>query len=175
MSNISEFRGAIKSGLVRQHKWRIVFDWPAGVGTVDAARQASLLARTASVPQSMIGVIELGWGGRILPWPGDRAYEEFTVNFIGVNDHNVRDALEQWSEAINGSESNTGLTDMDDFSRDITLQLLDASDRVTKTYVLRDAWPSIVGTSELDAGAMDTYAEFSVTFRYVTYETNVSR
>jgi len=175
MANISAFRGAVRSGLVRQHKWQVQVSLPDYAGSNDTIRQASLLARSTTTPASTMGVIELGWGGRTLPVPGDRSYEEFTVTFIGVNDFNVRDAFERWSEAINGSDTNAGLTVLDDFMRDIQLDLKDVNDNITKTYILRDAWPTVVAGMDLDSGAMDSYAEFQVTFRYVNLQSNTTR
>lgn len=174
MPNITEFRQAIKSGLVRQHKWRITFNFPTYAGSGEDGRQASLQARTANIPSSTLGVMEVPYGGRVLPLPGDRQYEEFTTNFIAVNDHKVRNALESWSENINGSESNVGLSALEDFMRDITLELLDSQDRVTKVYVLKDAWPVIVGQSDLDQGSQDSFVEFPVTWRYINYESNTT-
>ncbi len=175
MPNITEFRSAIRSGVSRQHKWRIIFNFPQFAASGEVGRQASLQARTANVPSSTMGVMELPYGGRVLPLPGDRIYEEFTTNMIAVNDHNVRDALERWSEGINGSESNTGLSNLEDFMRDIVLEMLDQQDNVVKTYVLRDAWPVIVGQADLDQGATDSFVEFPVTWRYVNYESNTTR
>lgn len=175
MPNITDFRNSIKSGLVRQHKWRVVFSFPSFAAVGDTSRQASMQARTSQVPASNLGVMEVNWGGRTLPIPGDRRYDEFTTNFIAVNDHSVRDALEKWSEGINGSESNTGLVSLDDYMRDVTLQLLDQNDNVTKEYVLRDAWPSIVGQADLDQGAMDSFVEFPCTWRYISIESNTTR
>lgn len=175
MANITAFRGAVRSGVVRQHKWQVQINFPEYAASNDTVRQASLLARTTSTPSSTLGVIEVPWGGRILPLPGDRTYEEFTVTFIAVNDMNVRNGFERWSEAMNGSETNTGLTALDDFMRDISLDLMDVNDNVTKTYVLKDAYPTVVGSLELDAGSVDSFAEFSVTFRYVNYASDTTR
>lgn len=174
MPNITEFRSAIKSGVVRQHKWRVIFNFPAYASTSEVAHQGSLQARTANVPSSTLGVMELPWGGRVLPLPGDRQYEEFTTNFIAVNDHKVRDALERWSEGINGSESNLGLSNLADYMRDIVLEMLDSQDNVTKVYVLKDAWPVIVGASDLDQGSQDSFVEFPVTWRYINYASNTT-
>lgn len=175
MPNITEFRTALRSGLVRQHKWRVIFNFPQYAASGDTSRQASLQARTANIPSSTLGVMEVPFGGRILPIPGDRQYEEFTTNFIAVNDHKVRDALEAWSENINGSESNTGLSALEDIMRDIVLELLDAEDNVTKTYILKDAWPVIVGQTDLDQGATDSFVEFPVTWRFINIESNTTR
>lgn len=175
MADISSFRAAIKSGLVRQHKWRVLVNFPETAGSSDDIRQASLLARTATSPASNLGVIELNWGGRVLPIPGDRIFEEFPVTFIAVNDMKVRDAFERWSQIINGNDTNTGLSNLDDGYRDIQFDLLDQNDQVTKTYILRDAYPTSIAGMDLDSGATDSFAEFQVVFRYLTWASNTSR
>ncbi|BAU39994.1 hypothetical protein [Ralstonia phage RSP15] len=175
MATITSFRNALRAGLTRQHKFRVLVNFPTYAGNNDSVRQASLLARTTAVPSSTVGVIELMWGGRQLPLPGDRTYEEFTCTFISTNDHTIRNAFERWSEAINGSDSNTGLTNSDDYMRDIQFDLLDASDNVVKTYLLKDAWPTVVGAMDMDAGAQDSFGEFPVTLRYLNYQSDTTR
>lgn len=175
MANVTEFRNAIRSGLARQHKWRCIINFPDFAGGNADVKQASLLARTANTPSSTVGVIDLPWGGRILPVPGDRTFEEFTVNFIAVNDMNVRNAFERWSEGINGSASNTGFVNLDDFTKDLQFDMLDVNENVTKTYVLKDAWPQMVEGMTMDSGSQDSYAEFQVVFRYVNFESNTTR
>lgn len=166
---ISQLRAAIKSGLVRSNRWRVTVNFPGYAGSGADGQQASLLARTTNTPSATVGVIDLTWGGRNLPIPGDRTYEEFTVTFIGVNDMNVYNAFQKWSENINGSESNKGLTNLEQIMNDVTLELLDVNDQVTKTYILHDGWPATVGQMSLDSGEMDGYSQFDVTFRYVQY------
>ena len=115
------------------------------------------------------------YAGREIPVPGDRTYEEFTVNFYATNAWNIRDSFERWSESINGSESNTGTVLFDDFMRDIQLDLLDSNDAVRKTYVLKDAWPINVGAADMDQGSQDSVVEFPVTFRYINVQSNTTR
>lgn len=166
---ISQLRAAIRSGLVRSNRWRVLVNFPGYAGNGSDGQQASLLARTTNTPSATVGVIDLTWGGRNLPIPGDRQYEEFTVTFIGVNDMNVYNAFQAWSENVNGSETNRGLTDLEQIMNDVQLELMDVNDQVTKTFLLHDAWPSIVGQMSLDSGEMDGYSQFDVTFRYVQY------
>jgi hypothetical protein len=166
---ISNLRAAINSGLVRSNRWRVLVDFPAYAGTNADGQQASILARSTNTPASTLGVIDVAWGGRILPVPGDRTYEEFDITFIGVNDMFVYDAFQRWSENVNGSDSNRGLTVLSDVYSDFTLQLMDTNDNITKTFVLNDAFPSVVGAMSMDAGEMDGYSTFQVTVRYVSY------
>ena len=166
---ISALRTAIKSGLSRSNRWRVLVNFPGYAGSGTNGQQASLLARTTNTPASTVGVIDLTWGGRNLPIPGDRTYEEFTVTFIGVNDMLVYNAYQKWSENINGSDSNRGLTNLDTIMNDVTLEMMDVNDNVTKTFILHDAWPSVVGQMSLDSGEMDGYSQYDVVFRYVSY------
>lgn len=166
---ISSLRQAIRSGLARSNRWRVLVNFPGYAGSGANGQQASLLARTTNTPSATVGVIDLTWGGRNLPIPGDRTYEEFTVTFIGVNDMNVYNAFQKWSENINGSDSNRGLTNLDNIMNDVTLEMMDVNDQVTKTYVLHDAWPATVGQMSLDSGEMDGYSTFDVVLRYVSY------
>ena len=172
---ISQLRQQISSGLARTNRWRVLVDFPAYAGTNADGYQASVLARSTNTPASTVGIIDLAWGGRQIPIPGDRTYEEFDITFIGVNDMNVYNAFQRWSENINGSGSNRGLTNLGDIFSDFTLQLMDTNDNITKTYVLHDGWPAVVGQMSMDAGEMDGYATFIVTIRYVnSSQPNVS-
>ena len=164
---ISTLRNQISSGLVRSNRWRVLVDFPAYAGSNADGTQASVLARSTNTPSSTVGVIELAWGGRQVPIPGDRTYEEFDITFIGVNDMKVYNAFQRWSENINGSDSNRGLTDLSVIFSDFTLQLMDVNDNITKTFVLHDGWPAVVGQMSMDAGEMDGYSTFQVSIRYV--------
>lgn len=175
MPSIDQFRQAVRSGIQRQHRFRVIINFPEFAATQDVSQTASLLARTTSVPASTLGVIEIPFGGRILPTPGDRQYEEWPCTFLLTHDQALNDGLERWHEGINGSDTNTGLTNLEDFARDIQLDLLDAQDKVIKTYILKDAWPTRVGQIDLDAGATDSFAQRDCTFRYTSIVSNTTR
>ena len=166
---ISQLVSAISSGLTRTNRWQVLFSFPTYAGSNTDGLQASLLARSTSTPASNIGVIEVPWGGRELPVPGDRTYDQFDVTFISVNDMNVFNAFQAWSENINGSASNNGLGSLAGAYANITLNLLDTNDQITKTWILNDAWPPVVGAMTMDAGEMNNFGTFSVTLRYTNY------
>lgn len=169
MASITDFKSALASGVQRQHKWRVLLSFPASVVVAnDTIREASLLATTTSTPTSQIGVIEVAWGGRIVPIPGDRNFStEMPITFVSVNDDATYEAFMRWQNAMNGFESNFGVSDV---YADIELQLLDQSDNVTSSFVLRDAFPVTVGEKALDATAMDSYATFDCSIRYTSFD-----
>lgn len=176
MSGIQDLKNAVKSGIYRNHKWRVTINFPEFAGAADVIKQANVLARTSKTPSSVLGVIDLPFEGRILPLPGDRTFEELPVSFLLVNDFRVRNTLEIWQEAVNGSDSNT-TTNLDaaELQRDILFELLDINDKVVKTYNLEDAWPSMVDGIDTDRASTDSTAEFATTFRFTKFTTNTTR
>ena len=131
----------------------------------ETVRNASLLATSTSTPTSQIGVIEVGWGGRIVPLPGDRNFStELPITFISVNDDRTYEAFIRWQNAINQYQANAATTT--DVYADIELQLLDQTDQVTESFVIRDAFPVTVGEKALDATAQDSFVTFEVAFRF---------
>ena len=170
MASITDFKSALASGVQRQHKWRVLLSFPASVVVAnDTIREASLLATTTSTPTSQIGVIEVAWGGRIVPIPGDRNFStEMPITFVSVNDDATYEAFMRWQNALNTYAGNTSVSS--DVYADIELQLLDQSDNVTSAFVLRDAFPVTVGEKALDATAMDSFSQFDVSIRYTYFE-----
>lgn len=176
MSGINELKRAVKSGVWRQHKFRVTFSFPEAVASVEDVVQASVLARSAKVPDANLGRIEILHEGRKLPLPGDRTFEDFTCTFLQVNDFRIKRAMERWQELFNGSESNTTVNlDSSALVADITFELLDQNDAVVKTYTLQDAWPPVIGGSEGDRASVDSTSEFPVTFAYVNMVSDTSR
>lgn len=174
--SVQDLKNSVKSGLYRNHKFRILFNFPEFAGTADVVKQAAVLGRSSKTPSSTMGVIEVPFEGRTVPLPGDRQFEEFSITLLAVNDFKVRNTLEIWQEYINGSESNTTTSlDYTDFLRDITVEMLDVNDRVVKTYTLQDAWPSLIDGIDLDRGSMDSSSEFNVTLRYLQFTSNTTR
>lgn len=169
MASITEFKSALASGVQRQHKWRVLLSFPGSITVAnDVVREASLLATTTSTPTAQIGVIEVGWGGRIVPIPGDRNFStEMPITFVSVNDDGTYEAFMKWHNAMNSFEGNSGSSDV---YADIELQLLDQSDNVTSSFVLRDSFPVTVGEKALDATAQDSFATFDVSIRYTSFD-----
>lgn len=169
MSTVNQFRAAMqrRGGVQRQYRWKVVVNFPTYAADNELARDASLTAITAQTPPSTIGEILIPWGGRELPYPGDRKFEALPITFIGVADDSVHSAFEAWSEGINGSTSNTAAVSPTEYMRDVEIQLLNDLDEVIKIYTLEASWPQNVGELELDQTSQDSYSQFTVTMRFL--------
>lgn len=174
MASVSAFRQQIRTGLQRQNRFRVMVQFPEFAGGSDLTGATAMLARTTQTPASTVGVIELGWGGRIIPLPGDRTYADFQVTFLATNDHKILDGFEAWHNGMNSHDMNRTLSNLDDFMRDVQLDLMNQNDDVVKSYILRDAFPVSIEGISLDQGAQDSFGEFTVTFRYVSMSSNTT-
>ena len=174
--DIQGFKQALFSGggPARPNRFEVEIALPAFAGGVEVSRKVKFLVKAAQIPASTIGAMEVPFGGRMLPIPGDRTFEPWTVQVVNTEDFAIRDALERWSNAINGNVSNVGLDQPEDYMRDIAVYQLSNNGARIKEYVMQDAWPAEVGTIELAMDTNDTVQEFPVTFRYSTWEANTT-
>lgn len=168
MASIDRFRAALqrRGGPARQHRWEVIINFPTFAASVEESRDVSLMAITSNTPSGTLGEIPLIWGGRTLPYPGDREFEMIPITFIATESHFEHDAFERWQEAINGSITNTATQSTPDVLRTVQMRLLDSQDRVTKVYNLEAAWPQQVGQIELDQQAQNSFGQFTVNLRY---------
>ena len=78
--------------------------------------------------------------------------------------------MERWQNAINDTALNTGLTNVVDYTADLTVEQLDRDDTVLKSYILRNCMPQGTGAIELSYETANAIEEFSVTWRYSHFE-----
>lgn len=169
MATVSQFRSAISQGggVQRQHRWRISFNFPTFVADAATTSRVSLLAVTTNTPTGQLGEILVPWGGREIPFPGDRRFEALPVTIINCVNNDPYNSFEVWQQYINGNENNRSSANADEYMRDIVMELLNANDEVTKTFTLQGAWPMNIGQLELDMTAMDSYTQFTVDLRFL--------
>lgn len=172
--SISQFKSKLKGGGARPNLFEVELNFPAFAGGAGETDSGLFLCKSASLPPMTLGVIEVPFQGRMLPVPGDRTFQEWTVTFINTTDFKLRDAFERWQNGINGLESNAGFDDLSEFMMDQSaFQLNKNKDRI-KEYQLQDAWPTEVGPIELSMDSTDTIEEFTVTFRYLQWASNTT-
>ena len=117
-----------------------------------------------------IGEIAIPFRGRNLYIAGDREFETWETTVINDTDFNVRNAMERWLNAINDTATNTGLSNVADYTADLTVEQLDRDDTVLKSYILRNCMPQGTGAIELSYETTNAIEEFTVTWRYSHFE-----
>ena len=186
-SKISDFISSVGQG-VKPNMFQVELFFPASaIGgnqatTVSTQDQelANLLCKSAALPASNIGVIEVPFRGRTVKIAGDRTFDTWSPTFIVDKDMRTRALFEQWMESINGHAGNTAdLLTPDNsagYTADILVHQLEKGSEPTnsnyiRTYKLWYAFPTNVSQIDLAYDSNDQIEEFSVEFQYSYWTT----
>ena len=171
---LSEFQTRIKGG-VRPNLYKVNFDFPT-TATVDAD-SVSYLCKSAAIPASTVGTVELPFRGRVIKVPGDRTFESWTATFYNDIDWKLRNAFEEWVDLTNAKDENNASKSVGDVFKDITIEQLDKFKSGTNEpsaiaeYKLINAFPVSVSQISLAYDNNDSYEEFDVEFAYSYFTT----
>ena len=171
-SKLSGFLSQVKQG-VRPNMFKVEFSFPTGVDAGDGTL-ASYMCKSAALPASNIGVIEVPFRGRTVKIAGDRTFDNWSATFITDRDMKIRAQFEKWMEQMNSHDPNTAaLSDPSDttgYTREVIVRQLDkdSSDQGTelRSYKLWYAFPTSVSAVDLAYDSNDQIEEFSVEFQY---------
>ena len=129
----------------------------------------SFNCRATSIPPAIIGQIEVPYFGRMMKVPGDRVFENWSVQVYNDENYQVRNAFEAWSGAMNtlaGNKAiNTGAPSIFK-AADATIQHFGKNGDVIKQYRMIGLFPTNVGEMELSWEAQNQIQLFNVTFAY---------
>ena len=170
MATLDEFKANLIGGGARANQFRVTFNTPGAIATGLDVRKASFLIKAAALPGQTITEIAVPFRGRNLYIAGDREFETWDTTVINDTDFNIRNAIERWLNAINDTVTNTGLSNVADYTADLTVEQLDRDDTVLKSYILRNCMPQGTGAIELSYDTANAIEEFTVTWRYSHFE-----
>lgn len=170
MATIDEFKANLIGGGARANQFRVTFNTPGAIATGLDVRKASFLIKAASLPGQTLGEIPVPFRGRNLYVAGDREFEAWETTVLNDTDFAIRNAIERWLNAINDTVTNTGLTNVADYTADLTVEQLDRDDTVLKSYILRNCQPQGTGAIELSMDTANAIEEFTVSWRYTHFE-----
>ena len=181
---ILTFQKAIRGG-VRPNLFSVEHAFPAGIDDpgiegADKTKVVPYLCKSAALPATNVGTVELPFRGRVIKVPGDRTYETWTATFYMDDSFSLRSAYEKWISLTNGVDANLATADIVDTWEDITISQLDkfggSSGRGNndlknlRTYKLVQAFPVSVSQVSLAYDNNDSYEEFDVEFAYQYHE-----
>lgn len=178
MANLSTFKNKIGYGL-RPNLFRVTVPTvgPAVQGAADfneVADSFSFLCRSAGIPASTVGTVEVPFRGRVIKLPGDRTFESWTVTVMADEDLGLRAFFEQWMDRLNKHDDGGGFTtdysatlQVDQLSRG-TASGADDTDphSIVRTYQFMNAFPSNIAQIDLAYDNNNSIAEYTVEFQY---------
>ena len=174
---VLQFQQKIR-GAVRPNLFSVFHKFPS-VGGLNVGEKdlPTYLCKSAALPASTVGTVELPFRGRVIKVPGDRTFESWTATFYMDDAFELRGAYEKWIELTNSVDTNTAAANMADVLQDITVTQLDkfggtnAGFSTIREYKLISAFPVSVSQVSLAYDNNDSYEEFDVEFAYQYFET----
>ena len=167
-SNVSSFLTQVKQG-VRPNMFQVDITFP---GTVEADQTlVSYMCKSAALPASNIGVIEVPFRGRTVKIAGDRTFDNWSATFINDKEMKSRSYFEQWLNQINTHKANTGeIQDPTAYGRSVVIRQLEKDSTPAgselRSYKIWYAFPISTSAIDLAYDSNDQIEEFSVEFQY---------
>ena len=176
------FQQAIRGG-VRPNLFQVEHNWP-GTNLTEPKLEGltdnpvMYMCKSAALPATNVGTVELPFRGRVVKVPGDRTYETWTATFYNDDAFKLRAAYEKWIALTNGVDANVAEVDISDIFQSIQVTQLDkfagGANQLEpiRTYELVGAWPVSVGQIAVAYDNNDSYEEFDVEFAYQYHTTS---
>ena len=173
-TKLSNFISDIGQG-VKPNMFIVDIAFPTEVSGADGdADMINLLCKSAALPASNLGVIEVPFRGRTVKIAGDRTFDTWTATFVNDKEMKIRAYFEQWLAQINSHETNNSPlftpSETDGYTRLLKVKQLEKnaseSGEVLRQYNLFYAFPTNVSQIDLAYDSNDQIEEFTVEFQY---------
>ena len=172
-SSVSGFLGKIQQG-VKPNLFLVDINFPGNHPDSPKGEEKDLvdiLCKSAALPGSNLGVIDVPFRGRTVKIAGDRTFDTWTVTFLNDADFKVRGYMERWLQAINAHEGNYSDLFVPDstegYFADLKVKQLerDESSSILREYTIYGAFPTSVSQIDLAYDSNDQIEEFTVEFQ----------
>jgi hypothetical protein len=185
MANLNTFKTKIGYG-IRPNLFRVSIATPPNAASLKAGDTSkfSFLCRSAGIPASSVGTVEVPFRGRVIKLPGDRTFESWTVTVFGDQDLALRSYFEKWLDVLNEHTSGAGHTESTNYSATLQVDQLsrgvnaasaasgteqDPHDLV-RSYQFVHAFPTNISQIDLSYDNNNSVAEYTVEFQYDYWE-----
>ena len=181
-NNVSTFLSTINQG-IKPNMFAVDISFPAGgdFGTTDKSL-TNILCKSAALPGSNLGVIEVPFRGRTVKIAGDRTFDTWTATFFADSNMEIRGLFEDWANSINSHEANTAERFLPNqsttgYMADLFVSQLEKDDQVggsvIRTYQLHHCFPTNVSAIDLAYDSNDQVSEFTVEWQYSFFTAGV--
>ena len=181
-NNVSTFLSTINQG-IKPNMFAVDISFPAGgdFGATDKSL-TNILCKSAALPGSNLGVIEVPFRGRTVKIAGDRTFDTWTATFFADSNMEVRGLFEDWANSINSHEGNTAERFLPNqsttgYMADLFVSQLEKDDQVggsvIRTYQLHHCFPTNVSAIDLAYDSNDQVSEFTVEWQYSFFTAGV--
>ena len=174
-NNVSTFLSTINQG-IKPNMFAVDISFPAGgdFGTTDK-NLTNILCKSAALPGSNLGVIEVPFRGRTVKIAGDRTFDTWTATFFADKNMEIRAFFEDWANDLNLHEANSARRFLPNrgangYMADLFVTQLEKDDSEggssIRTYHLHHCFPTNVSQIDLAYDSNDQISEFTVEWQY---------
>ena len=173
-SNVSSFIQRVGQG-VKPNMFMVDVNFPSVLSkSADDLETTNIMCKSAALPGSNLGVIEVPFRGRTVKIAGDRTFDTWTVTFFNDKDFKLRAFFEEWANKINTHEANTSELFVPNsstgYTADLKVKQLEKDDTTTgsilRKYTLFYCFPTNVSQIDLAYDSNDQIEEFTVEWQY---------
>ena len=149
MRNINEFRARMKNGGARTSLFEVQLTNPInGIADLDVP----IMCKAASLPGTTVTPIEMFHFGRAIKVPGNRTFEEWNITIYNDEDFKIRNAMEQWANAINSPVGNIRKLPSSEqalYKSDAIVSAIGQAGNILRTYKFSGIWPTSIAPLEM--------------------------
>lgn len=160
--SINEFKSQLVGGGARPSLFQVQITNPI-LGAADF--KIPFMIRSAAIPESSTGFVNVPYFGRFIKYAGDRTFGSWTVTVINDEDFAIRNAMEAWSNAINSHITNFR-TSPSEYKAQAQVTQYGKDGLALREYTFEGLFPTTISTIDLAWSSTDQIEEFSVTFEY---------
>jgi len=173
-NNVSTFLSNIGQG-VKPNMFVVDINFPTDLDENDDKDLFQLMCKSAALPGSNLGVIEVPFRGRTVKIAGDRTFDTWSATFFNDKDMQLRSFFEDWANQLNTHEANTAPRFLPDsntsgYMADLFVTQLEKDDKLSgsaiRTYQLHHCFPTNVSQIDVAYDSNDQIEEFTVEWQY---------
>ena len=174
-SNVSTFLQTIGQG-VKPNMFLIDINFPSPIALQSAEKELTdILCKSAALPGSNLGVIEVPFRGRTVKIAGDRTFDTWSATFFNDKNMELRGLFEEWANLLNTHEANTAPRFLPDsagsgYMASLYVTQLEKDDSpegsAIRTYKLHHCFPTNISQIDLAYDSNDQIEEFTVEWQY---------
>lgn len=169
--NVDQFRNAMYLDGARPNLFQVTLNFPPLVNAAvnSPSRMIRFMANSTQLPASIIGVARQSYFGREVKFPGNRVFQDWSINIINDETFDLRNAFEQWTNILSNNSENirdTRAVYNPSYSVDAQVTQFSKDGTPIKQYNFVGLFPTQVDPINLSWAQNDTIEEFGVTFSY---------
>ena len=174
LSNVSNFLQTIGQG-VKPNMFLVDVQFPDALAKQgEDLNLTNILCKSAALPGSNLGVIEVPFRGRTVKIAGDRTFDTWTATFFNDKNFKIRALFEAWANLINTHEGNTSElflpNQAEGYMANLYVSQLEKDQKEggssLRTYKLHHCFPTNVSAIDLAYDSNDQIEEFTVEWQY---------